>query len=307
MISSRLIALIAALPALLTACSEGAYSPNSGTPYLGAGMNQFGMNQPGVIQNGVNPMMNPMANPMMNPMMMTAQARMNAGFYFNGFWNMGCGIRTGVAYTADQCACVQAPCDCKKVMQQCQNGNTSGGTDGINCDSKTLPLSLTGADARALYNRMAREEVETGKRGKTRIKTGTVIKCFKDGKGKRDENYACDFDIAVADGRLYEYYPVGRPATAGTASDSVYAGSSLEIGGQYLNTNEALIRLRGRIAATLYKKLGTEAKPGNIGGSTAANIKSGMNLKCFETLTTATPITECQIKLRVETGEVISN
>jgi hypothetical protein len=298
--SVRLFAWLGFAPLLLVACSEGAYSPNSGTPYLGNGMNQFGQVNPGIPQNGMMPGMNPLMNPMMDPFgMMGAQARLNGGFYFNGFWNMGCGMRRTTSYTPQQCACAQAPCDCQQQSQQCS------GT--INADSKTLPLTLTGADARALYQRLAREEVDTKNRDKTKVRTGTVIKCMKDGRGKKDKDYACDFDISVADGRVFEFYPVGKPGAAAQASDSAYSGTNLEIGGAQLNTNEAIVKLRGRIAAHLFKKMGMEAKPGNIAGNTAANIKNGMNLKCFETLATAEPITECQIKLRVETGEVISN
>ncbi len=247
--------------------------------------------------------------------MFSCQARMSPYFYYQSSWNNNCGVRRQVTYTPSSCACIKAPCNCQQVISQCNNTTTTTttttstvGTDGIDTNSKTLPLSLTGADAKAIYERLAKEEEDTNNRSKTKIRTGTIIKCMKDGKGKNNEDYACDFDIAIADGRIYEIYPVGKIGQPDVASDSVYSGKNLQIGGTGLNTNEALIKITGKIADYLFKKLPGDAKPGVItsGSTTAANIKSGLNIKCYQTTATVDLITECSVKIRVESGEILA-
>ena len=184
-------------------------------------------------------------------------------------------------------------------------GSTAG-TSGINENSTTLPLSITGADARALYERLAREEEETNNDTKTKIRTGANYKCMQDYRGRHDRDFACDIDVSVADGTVYQLYPMGQNGQADLSSPTAYQGPNVQIGGTGLSPEEGFIKVQGQGAKFLYKKLTSAVTQGTIdtAGQIAANIKLGKNVKCYETTGTASPVNECEIKINSTTGAV---
>ena len=121
------------------------------------------------------------------------------------------------------------------------NSGSSSGSSGINQDSKILPLTITGADAKALYDRLAKAEEKVTNKTHTKVRIGMSYKCMMDGNGKDDKDYACDIDVSVADGLVYEQFPVSASAPAIIAGAVPYSGTNVTAGGTGLNPDEAVI------------------------------------------------------------------
>gem|GEM_PF-3354247 len=264
-------------------------------------------------------------------------------FYYPNYVSNNCRMRTQVNYTPTQCACVRAPCDCQQVITQVRQqsrqvcpvvrttrstvANTTGNTtpntttnttanntsDSGNSDtvlttnsSTRMSLSLINADARALYERLA--IAEEALQNKTKVRTGANYKCMLSGKAKKDENYACDFDLNLEDGSLYQQYPVGNAGQPVNTSSSLFMGDNVTVGGPGLAPEEGFIKFSGRMASVAFERLPMQAVSGTIdtAGRVQAEIKTGKSLKCYKTTNTATPKVECAIKIKSDTGEALS-
>ncbi|MBC7396005.1 MAG: hypothetical protein H7333_01060, partial [Bdellovibrionales bacterium] len=185
----------------------------------------------------------------------------------------------------------------------------TAGTDE-QANASVLPISLTGADARALYVRLSKAPEEKKlANGKTTLRAGAQYVCMMDGKGKKDENYACDIDIVQDQGAIVGIYPPKPSALRALKDDAVYRGKNVVCGAEALAMNEATITIQGPAAQRLFRKMIQEAKPGTIDveQKIQATIKTGSNLKCYTTINTNPVTTECVMKANTDTGEIIAN
>lgn len=348
-------AVFVALVTLLSACSESGSVPNQGLAANGlqqpgpygyqTGLNPGYNNNLGYNQNTYNPylqyqngnynqlnMQAQMQLQLRANAMFTCQARLNPYFYYTNMNSNNCTVRTQPTYTPYSCACIQAPCDCAKVVSQVRSqcrytpvtttrtntrdddddtrtSNTVD-NDGIDTNTKTLLLTVYGADARALYERLAREEKDVQGRKKAHTRTGTNYKCMKDGNKdeasddhkKTEDYYACDIDIVKSDGTVYEQHPIGKLDNA-MLSGVEYSGKNVtaSAGGN------GSIRVTGAAAKDLYKKLspaGKDGTPDVINGA-KVNVKLGKQAKCHITTATSSPVAECIITLKIDTGEAL--
>jgi hypothetical protein len=266
--------------------------------------------------------------------MFSCAARATPYFYAFTSSNSNCAVRRQPTYTPSSCACYQAPCNCAQVITQAQsqcgtlyssdhNGNrvgtvsvgssnsgsgtvsTSSASDGINAESSTSLLTITNEDAAALYNRLAKTPEETNNSTKTKIRTGSNYKCMMDNKGRHASDFSCDIDIASVDGTVYQQYPVGQTGVSTLQNPELYNGKNVQVGGPGLNPDEGVIKVQGRPAEKLFAKLSAAVTDGTIDleQRVSAKVKQGKQVKCYQTVNTTSPVTECQVKVNTVTGE----
>jgi hypothetical protein len=315
-----------------------------GTQY---GYNQTGLYNNGYNQTGLynNYSMNGYAvNPFVNYSYTSgynAQASLQAqamfsinfraatpNFYYPNYANNNCMMRSQVNYTPSSCACVVAPCNCQQVLtqirQECNQTRTrvtrrttrtssdDRETDDRSNDevvttntSKRMSLSVLNGDARALYERLAKEEQTL--QNKSKIRTGTNYKCFLSGKAKNDSSYACDFDLNLEDGSLYQFYPSGKPGQPVITNSTLFTGKNVTVGGPGLAPEEGFIKFGGNMAAAVFKRLPGQSTTGSIDGQgkVQAEIKIGQSVKCYKTTNTATPTVECTVKIKTDSGDAL--
>jgi hypothetical protein len=254
--------------------------------------------------------------------------------YFQQSQMNNCVVRRVPTYTPSSCACAVGNCNCQEILDRARSqcgvvyysnrdgsaavggstttttggGSTTGTTTGTGSSftSNTLLLSITGADAAALYNRLAKVEEETNNSTKTKIRTGSNYKCMMGNKGKHDSDFACDIDLSVKDGVIFQMYPLGQPGSAEISNPELYSGPDVQIGGAGLNAYEGTIKIEGKAAEFTYQKLTSTETTGtiDIAQQTQATIKLGKNIKCYKTTGTASQVTECKIKVNATSGEV---
>jgi len=303
--------------------------------YTGVGVNPY-FTQNAFTYNSLSAQMRVQFNTQAANMFSCAARATPNYFYFQQSQMNNCAVRRAPTYTPSSCACYQAPCNCEQVVAQvqtqcgvaymsdhnghptvsssgssggcssgCGGGSTSGSTDsGINENIKTLPISIKNADAKALYIRLAKEEVDTKNSTKTKIRTGMNYKCMMDNKGKNDSDYACDIDLSPNDGTVYQMYPLGNPGVAAIVNPAIYNGTNVSIGGPGFNPDEGTIKVQGSGAAFMFKKLTATATAGTVdlAQTVQASIKLGKQVKCYQTTGTSSPVTECLVKISSTTG-----
>ena len=179
---------------------------------------------------------------------------------------------------------------------------------GIDPSEKPLSITIANDDAEELFKRLAKEKDATFT-GKGTHLVGKLYDCTEQSGGALSKKqYMCDLDIHVTDGKIYEKHPVGEKGQARAKDSKPYESKDLKIGGQGTAANEAVITIRGKIASYLYDKMTAAAVDATLPGdaNTAVRMKTGTDLKCYETSKTLNPERECQIRLQADTGEGIS-
>lgn len=335
------IALFFALTAsFLSACSESGYTPTPAmnaqtSPYYNGAQTgmQGGYNPYLQYQNGNYNNLNPQAQlqlQMQANTMYSCNYLQSPLHYYAQMMSNNCSVRRQPTYTPYSCACIQGPCNCAKVVAQvrsncrydtqvtttrttttttadCPN-NTPVQNDGIDPKEQSILLTLHNADARALFERLARspEEIKISRRENATSRTGTNYKCTKNGdkdnvgSEKTKDTYLCELDIIKSSGLVLQRHPIGKLAEALLASNTPYSGKNLSID----KSGEANIIMTGTSAEVLYKKLAGEAKADVINGA-KVTAKTGKQVKCYTTTETSQPITECLIPIKADTGDAI--
>jgi hypothetical protein len=267
-------------------------------------------------------------------------------YYMPNYTNNNCMMRTQVNYTPTQCACFTAPCNCQQVLSQVRQqtvqstqartrscntctttrtrttSNEPTNDDTTTADRTTqttntstrMSLSLVNEDAQALFERLAKEEVVVVKK-ETVKRVGLNFKCFQDTDRKKfigittkkDDSFACDFDINLTDGSLMVWSDAGKSGQPVKTDSTLYTGKNLNIGGPGMNPSEGVFKVSGATASAIFKRLPGVATEGKVDaeGKIDATIKLGKHLKCYEMTNTVQKTTECQIKLNTETGEAL--
>lgn len=199
--------------------------------------------------------------------------------------------------------------------QTCTTCNNSSDHNGTQNNIKVLPISWKGKDAKALYDRLAREEevLEKGliRRSKGSFaKTGEFYKCMIEGSKRNADDYVCDLEIRVEDGLLLRQFPAGKTGTP-FISGIVYEGDLLKVGMPGNTPETGLLTIAGPSAKYLFQSMHSEEATGTVGDATGiedateAKIRSAGAVKCFQTLNTRTETTQCVIKLKTDTGDVL--
>ena len=244
--------------------------------------------------------------------MYTTQFRQNSQFYLPNYTSQNCQVRTQPTYTPTSCSCTIAPCNCQQVLDQYRaifestvttQGSTlnTGSRNGVNPNSPTLFISITGVDARALYERL---EVQADENGKTpTVLTGTNIKCMKDEDGSKDSDYACDLDVQKSSGVVNAQDPVSSPDTSVVLPNAPYQGDNVTV-----NANgQAMITITGKAAEDLYAGLTDPASESYLPSDpgTSASSKTGKQIECYRSVDRH-PITECTMQENTSTGEILN-
>jgi hypothetical protein len=318
-------------------------------------LNQGCFNNPGMTQNCYNPnlQMNAYVQAQMNTQMMmnqyiyrqnmfSWQMRLNTPGYYNLNQSyLGCFPRP-VYTTTRSCSRARSYCfgrrscgDVVIVTTRSSNGSEDQSNTNTNHDQpcttcsndntndnnsnqdkiKILPISWKGKDAKALYDRLAREEevIEKGliRRSKGSFaKTGEFYKCMIEGSKKNADDYVCDLEIRVEDGMLLRQYPAGKTGTP-VISGIVYEGDLLKVGMPGNTPETGLLTIAGPTAKYLFESMHSEESTGTVGDATGmedgteAKIRSAGAVKCFKTLNTRKEVTQCILKLKTDTGEVL--
>jgi hypothetical protein len=320
------LAVLTTSTLVLFACSEGGYVPATPTtttqaqtvnPYTnqGVGTNPY-LTNPTSYYNGLNGQAQTGLQNYAQQNLQNCAARSTPHFYAYTSQN-GYAVRKQVSYTPNSCACSQGPCDCEQVLTQVrtlcgvETSNSSNSdyssADGINPNSKILPLSITGADAKALYTRLAKEEDAVDNDSETKVRTGMNYKCMMDGAGKANSDYVCDIDVSAADGVVYEQFPVSATGMAAVSNPVAYSGSNVTAGGAGLNPDEAVIKIEGRGATFLYRKMKNLAKNGTTSDfpGVTGTIELGKNVMCYSmTPSTDLSVISCRMKVNTTTGAI---
>jgi len=199
--------------------------------------------------------------------------------------------------------------------QPCQTCNTGNTNTNANNNIKVLPISWKGKDAKALFDRLAREEevLEQGKIRRSKglfTRTGEFYKCMVDGSKKDADSYVCDLEIRVEDGLVLRQFPAGKTGTP-VVSGVVYEGDLLKIGMPGNSPESGVLTIAGPSAKYLFESMHSEESTGTVGDatgvedSTEAKIRTAGAVKCFQTVNTRKEITQCVIKMKTDTGEVL--
>ena len=343
LVSNLLLAVFA------VGCSEGAYTPNNTVPQNQGGMYSPISNQPGMNQPFMNqPMMNQqgmnqqgMMNYQYNQAYLNYQAqgmlslrmRMNMpGFYFNTWSSKGSCFPQPSYVTPCTQQVVRRPCPytptvntSTTVVVTHDHTNTNSGTNNPNTTPSTtpatnntsventevLPISWINEDAKALYQRLAREE-ETIKKGglfssTVKARTGDHYKCIVDGSENKAKNYICDLEIRMKDGMLLQQVPAGKSGQPEITTSSMYKGNNLNIGMPGEAPETGYLTIDGKGARYLFKNLVAETTKGKVeeAGINEANIKTLGQVKCYESLNSTQTVTECVIKIDSSNGKAL--
>ncbi len=333
---NKLLVLNLLLTVFAVGCSESAFTPNAGTPAYNTGPtlpNNMGANffpnynnqnipfsnQQGMMQ------MNPMYLPYQQQNMLSWSMRMNTpGFYYNNYQYRSCIPRKPYVanYTQQE---VRRPCpytintntastdDTTTTTSTASTDTTPAAPSSVNdtTTTKVYPISWKEEDAKALYERLAREEekLENGKLFKASVKarTGDHLKCIVDGSERRAKNYVCDIEIRAKDGMLLQQMPAGKTDQPEITESSAYKGDLLQIGVPGQAPEVGYLTIAGGVAVELFKNLPLESVQGKVeeAGIMEAKIKTLGQVKCYQSLNTTNTVTECLLKIDSANGKAL--
>ena len=163
-------------------------------------------------------------------------------------------------------------------------------------DTQIIDEQITGAAAKSIFSRLKKKnEISSS------IKTGTNYKCISDSESTDD--YACDYEILKSDGSILIQSPIS-PLAMSTFPPEAINTATLAIPALDQNANhEGTIKIAGTVASFIYDKIAVTETSASVNGI-ATTVKLGKQIKCTRTATPSN--TECQIKIKSDTGDALS-
>jgi len=317
---NKLLVLNLFLGVLAVGCSESAYTPTATVPAYNNGLPAY---TPGATNPNYNNQYQPgMNNPMMNPLLnqqglayqqqavMGWNARVNfgiPGYSYQTYQTRSCIPQKTYTTTSTQ-QTVRPACPNPTTVVTSSSTVVTTNTTAGDDTTKVLPISWVNEDAKALYQRLAREE-ETSKTNKNaKYRTGENYQCVVDGKASKAKNYVCDLYIRVKDGILLQQSPIGKEGQPENTTSSMYKGDLLNIGIPGETPETGYLIVAGKSAAYLFQKLPGDAVTGKVeeAGILEAKVKTVGQVKCYQSLNTTNTTTECVIKLDTSKGKALS-
>ena len=307
---NKLLVLNLCFGILVVGCSESAYTPtpntmpnygNAGLQYPPSSTIPFDYNssyQPGMN----NPMMNQQGITFQQQGMLGLSARLSLpGFYYNNYQYRSCIPQK--PYTTSCSQQIVRP-SCTSVVTT----RTTGGDD----TTKVLPISWVKEDAKALYQRLAKEEdvlkdASLFSKG-VKSHTGENYKCIVDGSEDNAKNFVCDLEIRIKDGILLQQTPVGKDGQPEVASSTAYKGDLLNIGVTGEAPETGHLTVAGPSAKYLFQSIAGDGAQGKVeeAGILEAKIKTLGQIKCYQSLNTTNIVTECLIKIDTSKGKALN-
>jgi len=177
--------------------------------------------------------------------------------------------------------------------------------------SQPFQLAITDADARALYNRLAIQPVDSNvNNSPVTTRTGLNYACGMSNGGLNDSDYACKFDLSTSgEGAVLQQHPAGTTGTAVTSDNSTYKSAStdngvVEIGLDGLSSGEGYVMISGDAANKIYASL-TATETQGTEDQIQVTLKTGKQIKCYKSTDgSGTQSTTCKLKANVATGEI---
>ena len=174
---------------------------------------------------------------------------------------------------------------------------------GMDETTKVLPLSLINSDGQAVYERLAIKEVSESKKIKTR--TSEMFRCMDDSSDSDKIHYACDFQIRLKDGVILKQVGIGSADQPEVFSGTPYKGVNLTVNA----TEDANIKLGGKVAEFLFKYLPGTAKEGKVDEASlpSASVKAAGQVKCYQSINAKKEtVTGCVIRIKTDTGTALN-
>ncbi len=320
--SSKVLSVFLAATTVLAACSSSSdpSAPQallaSPTPYSTLYPNQplYSGNPYLMNQNGNFGQLNAQAQFQLQfqaQAMYSYQHRTDGFFYLPSYTMNNCQVRSQPTYTPTSCACFSAPCNCAEIIDTlrstCSYDTTihvsatetvKDTTNGYNPNSPLLFLTISGDDAKAIYETL---QIKVEQNDKANVRTGVNMKCSESEDKSGAKEYACDFDMEKATGIVYQQSPAGEAVESDPSlPTATHNGPNVTLTADGI----ASVKVQGKAAIDLYNKVNSSVSDSVLptDASVSAKEKAGKQVTCFQSVARH-PITECFLELNAKTGE----